>query len=372
MRTIIYIAVGAMAMLAAGSCKRTDKHDAAADAMPVDVAKVQTDSVVIYKTYPGQLSAVEMVDLVARVSGTLRSVNYKAGDIVQKGQLLFTVEDTKYRDAVQQAEAQLASAISTRDYASTHYAAMEKALKSDAVSVMEVRQAKNALDEAEAAIKTARAALQTARTNLGYCRITAPFRGRITNSDYSVGTFLNGEMSPVKLASIYDDSQLFAYFAIEDASFLRSFASAARRENINYDSIPLAFQEQLPHAYSGSLNYLSPEIDPSTGTMKVRAVVDNPYGELRDGMYVTISLPSSVDPKALLVNDAAVSTDQLGKYIYTVNDSDMIVYTPVKTGGVVRDTMRVVTDGVTPQTVYVTKALLKVRAGVHVKPVMTK
>lgn len=341
-------------------------------AMAVDVAKAETDSVVLYRTYPGVLTAGDKVTIVARVNGTIESVNYKGGDLVKKGQLLFTIESSKYRDAVQQARAALQTALSTREYAAAHYAAMEKAMKSNAVSVMEMKEAKSALEQAEASISNARAALQTANTNLSYCRIYAPVTGRASSNDYGVGNYVNGEGAPVKVATIYNDSYLQANFSIEDASFLRSFASQSARENINYDSIPIAFTEQLPHSYTGKLHYMAPDVDSSTGTMTVQAEVQNPYNELRDGMFVNVSLPYQMNPKAILIKDSSISTDQLGKFVYVVNDSNRIVYTPITVGGIVRDSMRVVTKGLEPGAVYVTKALLKVRTGIEVKPVMTK
>ncbi len=361
-----------LVIMAAGMMSCGDKKaDAKQEVMPVDVAKALTDSVVLYKEYPGVLTAGDKVEIVARVNGTIQSVNYNSGDVVKKGQLLFTIESSKYSDAVQQARAALETARSTREYAAAHYAAMEKALVSNAVSVMEVKQAKSALEQAEASILNARAALQTATTNLGYCRIYAPISGRISANVYGVGNYVNGEASPVKVATVYNDDKLNANFSIEDASFLRSFASVQARENINYDSIPITFTEKLPHSYTGRLHYMSPEVDPSTGTMVVQAEIENPYGELRDGMYVTVSLPYILDPKAVLVKDAAISTDQLGQFVYTVNDSNKVVYTPIKAGGIVRDSMRVVVNGLKAGTPYVTRALLKVRGGMEIKPVMT-
>ena len=83
---------------------------------------------------------------------------------------------------------------------------------------------------------------------------------------------------------------------------------------------------------------MAPRIDTSTGTMKLQAEIANPYGELRSGMYATVELPSGSDPRAMLVRDGAIASDQLGDYIYVVNDSDKVVYTPVKTGETVADT----------------------------------
>lgn len=365
---IIALAATAATLFSCSGKKDTETSEV----MPIDVAMPVTDSVVLYRTYPGTLTPDQTVTIVARVSGNLTSVNYTGGDIVKKGMLLFTIEDTKYRDAVQQAQSQLNSAISSRDYAASHYAAMQKALKSDAVSQMEVKEAKSALEQAEASIRSARAALQTAQTNLSYCRVYSPMTGRITSNNLSVGSYLNGEGSPVTLATIYDDSKLNANFSIEDASFLRSFVNTNGRDKINYDSIPINFTEQLPHSYTGKLHYITPEVDTSTGTMTVQATVQNPYQELRGGMYATVSLPYKLDPKAILIKDSAISTDQLGKYVYVVNDSNKVVYTPITVGQLVNDSMRVVTKGLDGKLPYVTKALLKVRTGMEVKPVMQK
>lgn len=366
--TLITAAVIATA-LGLGSCGKKDSRQESEGAMPVDVARAATDSVTLYREIPGILHSMNSVDLVARVSGYLRSINYQSGQIVQKGQVLFTIEDTRYRDAVNQAQAQLASARSSYEYAKSHYEAMQKAMKSNAVSQMELKQAKSNMEQAQASINDAAAALQTANTQLGYCRIRAPFTGRITASAPSVGAFINGEASPQTLATIYDDSKVQAYFNIEDAAFLKGFINDKGQHKVDYDSIPLSFSEPLPHHYNGSLDYLAPDIDPNTGQMQLRITINNPYGELRDGMYATVKLPTGVDPQAVIVKDAALSSDQLGKYLYTVNDSNKIVYTHVETGQLANDSMRIVTSGIKAGTPYVTKALLKVRPGIEVKPV---
>lgn len=237
---------------------------------------------------------------------------------------------------------------------------------------MEVNQAKSNLETSAASIKNAQAALQTAQTNLAYCTVRAPIAGTVTASTMSAGSYVAGAASPVVLATLYDNSHVRADFYIEDASFLRMFINDNNRQLIDYDSIPINFNETLPHTYAAKLQYMAPDVNTSTGTLQLRANMENPYGELRDGMFVTVSLPYKVEPKAMLVKDASISTDQLGKFIYVVNDSNKVVYTPIQVGDLVDDTMRVVTSGINPTDRYVTKALLKVRAGMEVKPVETK
>lgn len=366
------IAILSMAALTGlGAC--SSSHPSSSEPLTeVDVAEVVTDSVVLYKDYPGTLSAISAVDLVARVDGYLRTQNYEAGETVEKGRVLFTIESGQYQDAVNRAKAALTTAKSANAYAVQQYAAMKKALESDAVSQMEVLQSKSNLEQSEANIKSAEAALQTALTNLGYCTVRAPFKGTVTASGPSVGAYVGGSASPVALAKIYDNSRLFANFYIEDGSLLRMYMNDNNRSMIDYDSIPVTFSEQLPHNYTAALDYMAPDVNTGTGTLKVRAILDNSYGELRDGMYATISLPYKVDPKAILVKDASIATDQLGKYLYVVNDSNKVVYTPVKVGSLVADTMRVITEGLKPGERYVTKALLKVRSGMEVKPNLTR
>ena len=354
---------------ASQSCRKTSEHESAS-VPEIDVAEAFTDSVVTHKSYPGSLIATREVDLVARVDGYLLSQNYNPGDYVTKGTVLFTIEDRNYRDAVTQAEAALATARSTYSYASTRYDAMKRALASDAVSKMEVEQAKSAVEEAAASIKNAEAALQTARTQLSYCTVRAPFDGHITVATNDVGSYVAGEGAPVALAKIFHDKTMYFDFSIEDGDALADIKSRLSKYPQLFDSMAVTFSEPLSRKYTAALDYMAPQVDTSTGTLTLQAKIDNPYSELRSGMYGTLALPTGIDPKAVMVRDASISTDQLGDYVYVVNDSNKVVYTPVKTGETVADTLRIVTSGLKPGDKYVTKALLKVRDGMEVKPVI--
>lgn len=367
-----YVCVLAVAVFMA-SCGGKKESDAREGMLAVDVALPVTDSVTLYKTYPGYAVANLTANVVGRVNGTLLTKNFSSGAYVEKGQVLFTIESVKYRDAVAQAQAALATARSEYDYASRQYEALKKAFESDAVSQMEVIQGQSSMEQAEAAIKNAQAALSSATTSLGYCTVRAPFSGHITSSTADVGNYINGEGAPFVLATLYDDSSIFIVFSIEDAQYERMMGAKGDPEKeAAYRKVPLKFSEPLPHEYTADLTYTSPAIDKSTGTLKLQVHVDNSYGELRPGMYATVSLPYGTEPHALLVKDASIGTDQLGKYLYTVNDSDKVVYTPVEIGGLYRDSLRVITKGIAPDTRYVTSALLKVRDGMPVKPVTVK
>lgn len=372
-KTITLIALVAAASVAVSSCHKKTDSETSERSMTVDVALPEVDSVVLHKTYPGYLSASQKVQLVARVNGYLTSHPFKGGDFVKKGTVLFTIEDKNYRDAVAKAEAALADAQSSYAYASSQYQAMEEALQSDAVSQIEVLEAKNTMEGAAASIKSAQAALRTAQTELSYCTVTAPFDGHISSTRADNGAFLAGAGSPVTLATIYDDAKMNANFSIEDSRYLELIENFKDSiDGIDFSKMPINFSEPLPHTYTGDLSYMAPQIDTSTGTMVIQATVQNPYNELKDGMYATVSLPYAFDSKAIMIKDASIGTDQLGKYIYVVNDSNKVVYTPIEVGETVNDTLRIVTKGIDASTKYVTKALLKVRDGMTVDPRITK
>lgn len=369
--TLLASALFALLLLATGCHKKDDKKTS----MPtpeVAVALPVQDSVTLHKTYPGYLTAHISADVVARADGTIISKNYESGQHVSKGQVLFTLSNPKYADAVKQANAQLATATAQRDYAVKHLAALQKALQAEAVSRMDVVSAQNALDQANASIAQAQASLSTASTNMGYLTVRAPVSGIVSDNLLSVGNYVAGEMSPVKLCTVYDDSQMVATFSIEAAAFESMTKGTLSTAEPIYRAVPINFDAPLAHTYTTDLFYSAPSINQGTGTIEIKGTIPNPYGELRDGMYVTFAMPYGTVPDALLVRDASISTDQLGKYLYVVNDSNKVVYTPIKVGEVYRDSLRLVTSGLKPSDRYVTDALLTVRPGLQVKPVLKK
>ncbi|MDE6307021.1 MAG: efflux RND transporter periplasmic adaptor subunit, partial [Muribaculaceae bacterium] len=343
------LSTGLTAVITAGilsaSCSRNNAGSESENAPSIDVAYPVCDSVTLHKSYPGYLTASEEVPLVARVSGTLLSSDYEPGAHVNKGQILFRIEDTKYRDALQQAEAALTTAISTNDYAVKNYQALKKALESDAVSRIEVSEAESAMQESEAEIRKAEAAVETARTNLNYCIVRAPISGKVSKRNVDPGTFVDGSMNAVELARIYHDGIMTATFNIEDRQYINLITNQGELNSPRLSRIPIKFSESLPHDYYADLTYTSPNIDTGTGTLMMQAKIPNTYGELKSGMYITVDLPYATDLNAIMVKDASIGTDQRGKYLYTLNDSNRIIYTPVTTGELIQDSMRIITDG---------------------------
>lgn len=367
----LILSVGCL-LISSTACKRKDQKNAEDNIPQIAVANPIVDSIVLHKTYPGLLSSADNAAVVGRASGNILSKNYESGAYVSKGQVLFTIESTKYRDAVQQAQAALATAKSQYEYATKNYQALSEALKSDAVSQIEVIQAKSNMEQAEASVKNAEASLNQANLNLSYCTVRAPISGFATSNNVNVGEYINGEGGAVELCKIYDNTTMIAAFMIEDAQYEQMIGQNGGMDHSLYRNVPIKFNQPLPHSYSADLYYQSPSINSSTGTLKLQGSIKNIDNELKDGMYVTVELPYGINTKAILIKDASIGTDQLGKYIYVVNDSNKVVYTPIKTGELYQDSLRVVNEGLKPGDKYVTEALLTVRNGMTVKPELTK
>lgn len=349
-----------------------EKKEAETGPRPVDVAEAFSDSVVLYNTYPGYLQAEYYAEVVGLVNGRIMSMNYSSGQHVEKGQTLFTIDPALYQDAVTRAEATLRTNESNLQYTKSHYDAVLKALEDNAVSKMEVLQAESDYQQAVASVNDSKAALHTAQINLGHCTVTAPIKGYVSSNVLSVGNYITGENSPVKLAEIYDNTHLYATFEVEDARYEQMTAGQRSIDDILYKNVPLEFKEPLAHVYTADLTYVAPSVDRSTGTITLQGKITNVDNELKAGMYVTIKLPYGENPKAVLVKDAAIGTDQTGNFMYVVNDSNIIVKRRIERGEIYRDSLRVIDKGIQPGDKYVTKALLTVRAGEPVKPVMTE
>lgn len=379
-KPVLRIYLCCLALLLVGCKRDKDTKDKDTDGeMTVGVANPEVRTYTLTQNFPGNLEAVSQVDIMARVSGTLR-VHVPSGAKVKKGQLLYSIDDSKYRDLVRQSEATLATARSTLATAESNlayyqkqYAAMEKAYKSDAVSEMELLESKNNLDQSQASIENAKAtianaqaALDEARLMMGYCEIRAPFDGTLSLQQFDQDAYINGQDSPVKLNTIYDDATLYAYISVDERKYAQ-MVSDTRTQGLKLDSVRLKFTVPMQHEYWSAINYAAPNVSTTTGTVTLRFAVPNTYGELKSGMYMNVEFPYGIARDALMIHDSSIGTDQQGKYVYLVNDDDKVIYTPVEVGELYQDTLRIVTKGLTPQSRYVTDAILKVRDGMKVK-----
>ncbi len=360
--------VFAVALLAITACHKEKKVAEDVMSLPVEVAKPIEREIKLTREYPGYLDADATISIVGRVNGTIIKRNFIEGGRVKKGDLLFVIEPTLYENSMTQAQAALQTAKAELDYAKSNYERMKLAMNSNAVSEIELLQAKSRVESGEASVDNARAALSSAKTKLGYCYVKAPEDGVVGLRNYSVGAYISGEMNPVELCKLYKDDIMYAYFDISDVQWLKKIE---RGENsVDQSSITFTMGDGKLFTWDAKIDYLAPDVNLSTGTLRVRAELANVNGFLKPGSYINVVLPYDKITDALLINDASIGTDQLGKYIYVVTPANKVEYRRIEVGEIVDDTLRLVTNGISPGEMYVTKALLKVRNGMPVTPIM--
>lgn len=365
-----------LAFLAGGCRKEQGKKEQAQKATPVPEVLVNTpeeQNVTYTYEYPAYLEAEQTVNLVARVSGFLEKILYTPGQLVKTGQLLFVIEPKPYIDQVKAAESQVKSAEAQLAYAKASYERMKEAVQTKAISEIDYLQAQSTYNSALASLDNARAQLNTARINLNYCYIKAPFDGRVSRNLVDQANFVAGSVQPTTLATTYKDKRMYAYFNMAYAEYQNLppvNANLSPNDPLRFLTVTDAAD---PHRqWKGQLDYTSPHVDLQTGTVNIRAIIENPHEELLSGMYVTISVPYRNVKDALLIPESSIGTNQTGRFVYIIDRDNRVELKPVTVGVLEPDGMRQIVSGIHRDDRYVVEALMSVRPGMSVKPVTRK
>lgn len=366
----ILLSITTLSMMFLLSCDNgKEKKSQVASAPKVDVAKPYVMPIVLHKDYPGYLQASNIINVVGRVSGYVTKQNFSSGQYVNAGDLLYIIDPLVYENEVNQAKANLHSAEASLDYYENNYNRMLEASKSDAISQIDLIQAETNVRTAQANVESAKAALKTAEKTLSYCYIKAPISGNVSTSGASEGEYVDGSISPVLLTTIYNNDPMFAYFNIEDNQYLTMKVASKNWDSSLPKKVYINMQEDMFPQIEATPNYISPYVNLKTGTLMLRAVFDNKDTDLKSGMYCTVSLPYGEEDAAILIPDASSGTDQSGRYIYVVDNDNIVSYRHIEVGEIINDSLIHVTSGLSPDERFVTKALLKVRAGMKVEPI---
>ena len=307
-----------------------------------------------------------------RKAKIFEKMNVKPGQTVKEGDVLFVIEPKNYEDKLKEAEASLETAKANLKLAETTLERMQEAAKSQAVSELDVIQAQTQVDLCKAAVKKAESNKSLAATNLDYCYVKAPCSGRISVNKVDVGNYVTPK---TMLATLYKDDKMFVNFSIE-ASKLIWAQGQAKGSNIKLSkndtfedvTISLVDSKGNVYAYTAKLDYLSPSSDISTGTVDMRAVVNNSSKALNNGVLVNVSVPFKNVEKAVLIPESSIGTDQSGRYIYVVKN-DTVRYRSVQVGQLEADNKREIIKGLEADEWYITQALTKVRNGQAIKPI---
>ncbi len=337
----------------------------------VTVATPTKKAITRYLEATGNTASVNSADLVARVAGFIQTINYQDGARVAKGTLLFTIEPEPYRVKLEQAKAAQTGAEAALKSAEATFKRQEDLLARGNTTQANYDSALAARDSAQATLDQAKANVVLAQINFDYTQVAAPFDGIVTARQVSLGQYVGGTATPTVLASIVQHDPIYVNFNISEQDVLRIRAEIIRRgltpDDIKKVSLEVGLQSESGYPHHGTLDYTSPTVNQSTGTLAVRAVLQNSDRTLLPGYYVRVRLPLGQQQDALLVPDVALGSDQGGRYVLVVNKENVVEQRKVEVGPVV-DTMRVIEKGIAADDRVVVGGLLRAIPGNKVDP----
>jgi RND family efflux transporter MFP subunit len=337
----------------------------------VEVAVPLKQAVTRYLEATGNTAAIKSVDLVARVQGFLESINYKDGEFVKAGTVLFTIEPETYKLKLDQAQAAQVGAEASLKQAEADFKRQSDLVARQAVSQATLDTSTSARDNAQASLQQAQANTRIAEVNYGYTKVTAPFDGFVSAHLVSVGELV-GAASPTQLATIVALDPIYANFNVNEQDVLRIRAEAARRgvtvAELRQLPVEVGLQTEQGYPHEGKLDYIAPTINSSTGTLPVRGIVPNPNREMLPGYFVRVRVPFDKLGDALLIPETSLSSDQGGRYALVVNGENVVEQRHVQIGPIEDGGLRVIEDGLKPDDRVVIAGLLRAIPGQKVDP----
>jgi RND family efflux transporter MFP subunit len=337
----------------------------------VTVAQVLEKRVKDWDEFTGRLQAIETVEIRPRVSGYIDKVAFTEGSLVKRGALLFVIDPRPYQAEYDRAAADVKRFKTALELGQIELVRVQRLKDSGAVSQEELDERKSTVAQGEANVAGAQAALEAAALNLNFTKVTSPVDGRVSRAEVTRGNLVTGGTNGgTLLSSVVSMDPIYIYFDADEQSYLR-YTQMARsggpssRDSGNAVRVGLANEEGFPHA--GSVDFVDNQLNPQTGTIRARAVLQNKDGQFTPGLFARVQLLGSGEYSAILIDDRAVNTDQSQKYVFLLGANNQIEYRKVKLGRVI-DGLRVVREGLKAGDVIVVNGAQRVHPGITVAP----
>ena len=351
-----------------GACGQDNRY-VAPPPPKVTVALPVQQKVTRYLEATGYVAAVNTTNLVARVQGFLQAINYKDGEQVKEGQILFTIEPEPYKLKLEQAQAADAGAQATVKQTEADYERQVDLSSRQVSTKVALDNATANRDTAAAKLKQAEVETKEAALNLGYTQVKAPFDGIVTARRVSLGELV-GANGPTQLATIVQTNPVYVNFTISEQEVLKIRAEIRRLgvspQELTAIPIEVGLQNDTGYPYQGTLDYVSPSVDSATGTLAVRAILQNTKDVLVPGYFVRVRAASD-EQNSLLVPDAALGSDQGGRYLLVVNKDDVVEQRKVAIGPKVGD-LRAIESGIESGDRVVVAGIMRAIPGQKVDP----
>jgi RND family efflux transporter MFP subunit len=339
---------------------------------PVTVSAPLQRDIASWTTFTGQFSAVDYVELRAQVSGYLTEIHFTDGQIVHQGDLLFVVDPRPYEIALQQATAQLATAVASLDLANRQITRTAALKRDDFASGELLDQRVQQQRSAQAAVEQAKAAVRSAQLNLDFTHITAPITGRISTHRVSLGNLVQGgpgAASSTLLTTLVSLDPIHLDFDMSEGDYLtyQRYLQAQHGGKPVDHTVEAELSDEHGWQHRGVLDFIDNQMDRSSGTIHARATLPNPNLFIAAGQFARLRLPTSADKPTLLLPDSAITSDQSRKLVMTVASDGTVVPKPVELGPL-SGNLRVIASGLAPTDRVIINGLMRARPGSKVTP----
>lgn len=363
-----------VSVLTLAGCKPAEQKAAAAAPPPaVGVAHPLVKDVVEQDVYTGRLGPVESVDVRARVGGYVDSIHFTDGQQVQKGDLLFVIDPRPYVAAQQVADGEVREAQSRLDVAKNDLDRVRDLVNTKAVSQEEFDRRSKTAEAAAATLQTAKARAERAKLDVEFTEVRAPMAGRIARHLVSVGNLVAGGTSDsTLLTNIVTTGAIYAYFDIDEQAYLRYLRADVGGAKVfqNATTVDMSVLGENDFSRSGTLDFIDNQVDPTTGTLRARALFKNDELNLSPGVFVNVRLAGSAPKKAVLIADRAVQADQSDRFVFILGDGNVVKQKRVQLGRLFNG-LRVVTSGLDGSESVVVDGTQRARPGSPVQPEQT-
>lgn len=354
-------------------CARAPSMAAQVAPVTVSVSCPVEQYVTDYADFTGRTAAVDSVELRARVWGYLDKVNFQEGALVNKGDVLFEIEPRFYQAAIDQAEGNVSQWEARLARLDADRLRAETLLKKAVTSREEYDRVVGDRGEAAGSLAAGRAAVERARLDLEYTKVVAPIAGRISRYVVTVGNLVQAgdQGGGTLLTTIVSVDPIYVYFDVDERTALkvRQLVREGKSDSPRDGGYPvfLGLANEKGYQHQGTVNFVDNQVNPRTGTIRLRGVFANMEQVLLPGLFARIRCPVGRSHKALLVNDRALDTDQEQKVVYVVNEKNEVVSRPVRLGSL-HDGLREITEGLAPGERVIVNGLQQVRPGATVEP----
>ena len=354
------------------SCGERQQQGGAPPPPTVAVAKPIKRTVFDFDEYVGRFTAINSVEVRARVSGYLDKLHFKDGQLVKQGDLLFTIDKRPFQNTLDQARANLVQAQSNVAYTEADYTRGQALVRDKTITDQTFEQRAQAFRNAKASVTANEAAVRQAELDLEFTELRAPVNGRIGDRRVSPGNLVTGGTSgnTTMLATIVSIDPIYFEFTFDEASYLRYERLAKKGEDIasRNASVQVALKliDESDFDHEGRMDFVDNVIERATGTIRGRAVFANPSEVFTPGMFARVRVPGSPPYEGLLVPDIAVGTEQARRYVVVVDDQDTARIKYVTLGQLTSDGLRVIKEGLGSDDRVVVNGLMQARPGTKV------